>query len=116
MHRSRLAARAAIHLAVEFGHHARNVAALGEVERVPAIRAEQHVTLVEMVAHSRRYRFLSDTEMDGALDLVRGVKADDLLFDPADQVHRAIKSGGGVVDSLFHLLSQKCPQMSRPDA
>src|SRR6266481_2990626 len=61
-----------------------------------------------MVTYRSGYRFLADAEVNRALDLVRRVKADDLLFDPADQVHRSIKSGGGIVDTLFHLVSQEC--------
>ena len=102
VHRPRLAAGAAVDLAVELGHHARHVAALGEIERVAAIGAEHHVALLEMVAHRRRDGFLADAEMDGALDLVRGVEADDLLLDPADQIHRSIEAGRGAVGTLFH--------------
>ena len=102
MHRPRLAARAAVDLAVELGHHARHVAALGEVKRVAAVGAEHHVALVQVIAHRGGNRLLPDAEVDRALDLVRGVKADDLFLDPPDQVHRPIKAGRRVVRTLFH--------------
>ena len=102
MHRARLAAGAAVDLAVELGHHAWNIAALGEIERVAAIGAEQDVRRLQVIADGRRHGFLADAEMDRALDLVRGIEADDLFFDPPDQVHRPIEAGRRVIRTLFH--------------
>jgi len=67
-----------------------------------AIGTEHHVAVLEMVAHRGRHGLLADAEMHGALDLVRGVEADDLLLDPADQIHRSVEAGRGAVGTLFH--------------
>src|SRR5690242_6683148 len=115
VHRARLAAGTAVHLAVQLGHHALHIPALGEVERMAAIGAEQHIALLEMIADGRRDRFLADAEMHRTLDLVRGIEADDLLLDPADQIHRTVEAGRGAVCTLFHqaATSTLCLQYQR---
>src|SRR6185312_13595009 len=92
MHRTGLAARATIGLTVEFGYHALEIAALGEIERVAAIGAERDIVRCKRRAHADRDRFLPNREMDRALDLVRRIILDDLFFDSADSIEAAVKS------------------------
>ena len=66
VHRAALPARAASRLAVELREHRAQVAALGEVERVRAIRAEDGVVPAQRLADAHRDRFLPDREVHGA--------------------------------------------------
>src|SRR5678816_4414837 len=91
MHRSGLARREAVPLAIELGHHAIEIAALGEIDRVAAIGGVENVARAEIVANADCHRFLTDREMHRTLDLVRGVDADDLFLDAANPVELAIE-------------------------
>src|SRR5919108_5415000 len=93
MHGPALAAGAAGGLAVQLGEHGAQAAALRQVERVPAVGAEDDVLRPQRGADADGDRLLADGEVDRALDLVTRVSPGDLLFHPADAVERAVQRG-----------------------
>ncbi len=62
------------------------VAALGEVESVAAVGAENDVIGPQRLADADGDGFLADRQVDGAFDPVGGVDAGDFLFQLADAV------------------------------
>ena len=105
MHGAALAARTAFDLAVELGDHAPQVAAFGEVHRVAAVRAEDHVVRLERFAGADRHAFLADRQVHRALDLVARIDSRDLFLDPPDAVERAVQPG---VQGSVPLLHKPC--------
>jgi hypothetical protein len=92
VHRSALASGTSGGFPVKFGDHRFHVAALGEVKGVAAVSAEDDILRLQCAAYAHGYGFLSDGEMNGALDYVGRVDSRDLLFQPADAVQRSIQS------------------------
>ncbi len=94
VHRAALAACAAGRLAVELREHRAQIAALGEIERVRAIRTEDGVVAAQRFADADRHRLLPDRKVHRRLDHVGRIDARDLLFDAADPVERAVDARG----------------------
>ena len=90
MHRAAFAAGNAGRFAVELGHHALEIAALGEIGGVPAIGRRDDIAGLQRVAHADSDELLPDREMNRAFDLVAGVDARNLLLDAANPPQRAV--------------------------
>ena len=81
------AARTARLLAVELGHHPRQVATLGEVVGMTPMPAVDHIVPPQRRAHADRHRLLSDGEVGRRPHLAFGVEIADRLLDGADADH-----------------------------
>ena len=92
MHRAAFAAGDAGRLAVELGEQTAQRRTLGEEGGVAAIGRRHHVVRAQHVAHADRDGFLSDRQVDRALDLVGRIDARDFFLGAADQTQRAVKS------------------------
>ena len=66
MHRAAVAARAALQLAVQLGHHRVDVRALGDRVPVRAVRRGDHVVRLERRHHARGDRLLADARRAGS--------------------------------------------------
>ena len=90
VHRAALAVAEAVALAVDLGHHALDVAALGDRVAVAAMRAGDVVVGAEVGADAGRDRLLARVEMHEARDLAGGELGVQALLELADRAHHAV--------------------------
>ena len=90
VHRAALALAEAVGAAVDLEHHALHVAALGDAVPVAAMRADDVVGVVEVLADADRDRFLARIEVREAGDLARGDFHVQPLLEFADGLHLAV--------------------------
>jgi hypothetical protein len=92
-----LAGGAAGLAAIEFGQHAFQVAALGQIMGVTAMAAERQIVAPEMRGNADRRRLLADRQMGRAAHLLFGVEVADALLDQADAQDLPVEIETGVV-------------------
>src|SRR5262245_5938572 len=87
VHRAAFAAREPIAPAVELGHGALGIRALGQAVAVLAIGGDRVVIRPKRGRRADRDRFLADVEMQESADLAEGIRLRGLLLETADEEH-----------------------------
>ena len=90
MHRAALAAAQTVAPAEDLGHHAVDVAALGDAVAVAPVGAGDVVAVVQVDAHADGGCFLPGVEMDESGNAAFGKLAMHTLLELADRVHGAV--------------------------
>ena len=92
VHGAPLAGGAARLLAVHFRHHRARISTLGQIERMAAIGAGDHVFCAQHITHPDRDRFLADRQMNRAFDLVLGINLGDPFFHAPDKIQGPVET------------------------
>ena len=90
MHRATLAAAQAVAPAIQFEHHSRDIAALGNAMAVATVGAANKVGVGEMSAHAGGDRFFAGVKMNKSGHLAGGKFNVYAFFELADPRHGAI--------------------------
>src|SRR5271166_621760 len=114
MHRSALAAAEAVTLAVDFLHHPRHVAPLGDAMTMAAVRRSDHVAGAELRADADGGGFFACVEVDEAWNFTGGEFVVDAILEAPDRRHVAI-AFKEKLSAVLHVSSLKRAPASRDD-
>src|SRR5258707_14741008 len=92
VHRAALARRAPVYFAIQFREHGPQAAALADVMRMRAVRADDVVFLAQVPAHPGRHRLLTDAEMSRTAHIAFRIERLDALLHPPNLQHGTIHS------------------------